>query len=67
MALRLAALDPDARPSIPFRYALDLLERRYGQPPGSAATWNHDDLLRALEYQRMEASVTVTKGRSHER
>lgn len=57
MALTLAARDPDARPSIPFRYALDQLERRYGQPPGSAATWPADDLLRALQYQRLEAGM----------
>lgn len=42
---------------MPFRYALDLLERRYGQPPGSAATWDPDDLLRALAYRNLESSV----------
>ncbi len=57
------ALDPDKRPVVPFRYALDQLERRYGQPPGSAATWAADDLLRALTYQHLEASVKVTRGR----
>ncbi len=61
MALTLASHDADARPAIPFRYALDLLERRYGQAPGSAATWPADDLLRALQYQRMEASVKVRR------
>jgi hypothetical protein len=42
---------------IPFSYALDLLERRYGQPPGSAATWEPDALLRALAFRNLEAAV----------
>lgn len=56
------ALDPEKRPAIPFSYALDQLERRYGQPPGSARTWDVDDLERALEFQRLESSVKVGTG-----
>ncbi len=57
-----AALDPDKRLPIPMSYALDRLERRYGQPPGSAPTWDPDALLRALEFARIEASIKVSKG-----
>ena len=61
-ALTLAAHDPDSSASIPFRYAIDLLERRYGQRPGSARTWPADDLLRALSYQSIEATVKGKRG-----
>lgn len=56
-ALAMVAHDPDLRPAVPFRYALDQLERRYGQPPGSARTWDAEDLLRALDYQRLESEM----------
>lgn len=42
---------------IPFAYALDLLERRYGQPPGSSSTWDPEVLLRVLAFRQIEASV----------
>lgn len=56
------AHDPDAQPSVPFRYAVDQLERRYGQPPGSARTWAAEDLLRALDYQQLEATMRRSNG-----
>lgn len=62
VALATVALDPDARPGFPFRYFIDQLERRYGQPPGSAETWPIDAFLRAVEYVRLESNVRVTRG-----
>ena len=56
-AFGLAAMDPKARPPIPYAYFIDQLERRYGQPPGSARTWEPDDFLRAAAFMRLEASV----------
>lgn len=57
MALAMAARSPEARPTVPFRYALDQLERRYGQPPGSARSWDAEDIMRAIDYARLEAEA----------
>lgn len=61
-ALALAALDPDKHLPIPYLYAVDQLARRYNvwtrvieeDPDG-------ERVLRAMEFARMEAAVTVTK------
>jgi hypothetical protein len=57
----LVALDSGARPSYPDSYILDIAERRYGQAPGSALTWDVDALARALMFMSLEASVKVTR------
>lgn len=62
-ALARTALDPDTRVRWPYRYIVAQVEQRYGQAPGSAETWDPEALMRALLYQRMEASVTTKKGR----
>lgn len=56
-AFGLAAMDPKSRPPVPYAYFLDQLERRYGQPPGSSATWDAEAFLRAAEFMRLESSV----------
>ena len=57
-ALAISSRVPDAHPEIPFRYALDQLERRYGQAPGSSRSWDPEDILRALDYTRLEAEMS---------
>lgn len=61
-ALARAVRDPDSAVPVPLSYALDLLERRYGQPPGSAATWEPEVLLRSLAIMRIENSVRRPRG-----
>lgn len=56
------AVNPDAHEAVPLSYALDRLDRRYGQRPGAHREWPAEDLLRALAFQSLEASVTVTHG-----
>jgi hypothetical protein len=62
LALGVLAVNPNAKPSVPLSYALDRLDRRYGQPPGAHRDWDDEDLLRALAFQTIEASVQVSDG-----
>jgi hypothetical protein len=66
-ALVLAARDPSLAPPVPFRYVVDRLERKYGQPPGSAASWPLEDFLRALVYERLEARAAIAAAKEAER
>lgn len=62
-ALASVALNPDARPAVPYAYALDQLARRWSTRPDELEEMDPEWLLRGLEFQRMEASVKVTRGK----
>lgn len=55
-------MDANARPSIPYLYALDQLARRWSTRPDLLEEMDTDWLLRGLEFQRLEASVKVKRG-----
>lgn len=61
-ALAAVALDAEARPGIPYLYALDQLARRWHTRPDLLEEMDPDWLLRGLEFQRLEASVKVKRG-----
>lgn len=61
-ALAAAAVDPDARPGIPYLYAIEQLARRWHTRPDLIETMDPEWLIRGLEFMRMEASVKVKRG-----
>jgi hypothetical protein len=59
-----SALDPEAKVDVPIWYAVMEVAQSFGTHPSA---WEDGDavwLLRALEAQRLRASVKVKRGRS---
>lgn len=63
----IAAMDPGARTTVPFDYALAQTARRYGVPPWVLEGYPADSpplawVVRIVEFARLEGQVTVHRG-----